>query len=93
MLKDKRTWFSINQAAAHFGYHHPESLRRRLRSLRGQGFVVDLGDPPSRYKVADRAGRGKIVIYWLNARTALIRSDAPRNLLNPKMGKRPRKVK
>ncbi|MGA7193685.1 MAG: hypothetical protein WBW94_08650 [Anaerolineales bacterium] len=92
MLKDNHTWLSIDQAARHFGYHHPESLRRRLRDLREQNYVADIGIPPERYKVAKRPNRKKIVIYWLNPKTSLLRSDAPRNLLNPKVGKRPRKT-
>ncbi len=92
MLKDNRTWLSINQVAQHFGYRHPESLRRRLRDLREQGYVADFGNPPSRYKVANHPAHKKIVIYWLNPRTMLLRSDVPKNLLNPKMGKRSRKV-
>lgn len=89
MSKDSFEWMSLYQAAAHFGYKHPESLRQRLRKLREKGDLVDIGSPPARYK-AGKSDFRKIVVFWINSRTPLIRSDAPQNLLIPLRGKRAR---
>ena len=89
MPDGKREWWPLDVAAEKFGYH-PESLRRRLRQLRQLGSVVDLGRPPDSYKVSQRASEGKIILQWPNPDTALLRSDAPPELLNPRRGKRPR---
>ncbi len=86
--EDKAEWLPLNVAAERFGYGHHESLRRRLRQLRQLGYVVDIGTPPADYTVSDRAYEGKVNIMWPNPKTALIRSDTPKYLLNPKRGKR-----
>jgi len=90
MLEEIRKWLPLDQAAKHYGYRHADSLRRRLRELRERGYVVDLGNPPSPYKVGKNQSKGKVVIYWPNPNTALIRRDAPAGLLIPKRGKRAR---
>ena len=53
-----------------------------------RGRVLDLGKPPSQYKVGKGESKEKIILLWVNPKTALIRIDAPRNLLIPKRGKR-----
>ncbi len=63
-------WLTLEQAAEHFGYSHPENLRQRLRELRKRGKVVDIGSPPPEYKVGDAKTYEKIVIFWPNAKTA-----------------------
>ena len=35
-------WLPLDVAAKQFGYAHKESLSRRLRQLREQGFVRDM---------------------------------------------------
>ena len=92
MLKENYTWLPFDEAAKHFGYGHLESLRRRIRDLREQGYVVDIGKPPPPYKVGDDQTQNKIILYWPNHNTALIRSDASPDLLNPRLGKRARKA-
>ena len=82
-------WLPMPQAAARFGYRHHVSLRRRIRLLRAKGLVIDLGWPPSGYRVGDGRTKGKVVIYWPNPKAALLRSDAPGELLNPRRGRRP----
>jgi len=52
--------------------------------------VLDMGTPPPTYKAAKKAKQGKIIIYWPNPNTALMRSDAPAALFVPKRGKRGR---
>ena len=89
-MEDTFKWLPVDQATVYFGYSNPESLRQRLRELRRRGKVLDLGAPPLPYKAAKKATEGKIIIYWPNPNTALIRSDAPRELLVPKRGKRAR---
>lgn len=88
MASGELEWLPLEEAAISFGYTHHESLRRRLRQLRGRGLVVDIGNPPVRYKVRQGQTKGKIIIYWPNPKVALLRSDAPLELLNPKQGKR-----
>ena len=44
-----KEWLSVRNAAQKFGYCNQESLRRRLRQLRKRGFIVDVGEPPSKY--------------------------------------------
>jgi hypothetical protein len=83
-------WLPFDIAAKRFGYQHKESLRNRLRQLRAQGFVVDTGRPPADYVPGDSTTEGKVVLLWPNPKVALIRSDAPATLLNPKRGKRAR---
>jgi len=90
VINETDQWLSMEQAAKHFGYARAEGLRQRLRELRKRGKVLDQGTPPDGYKVADGKNRDKIIIYWLNARTALIRKDVPPGLLIPKRGKRAR---
>lgn len=92
MPGNTQEWLPLDQAAAHFGYSHPENLRQRLRQLRKRGQVTDIGRPPG-YPVADRVGRHKVVIMWPNPQTALLRCDAPATLLNPKRGRRARLAK
>lgn len=86
-------WLPLDEAAKRFGYKQLGNFRRRLRRLREQGYVVDIGKVPPPYAAGDGGGEGKIVLYWPNHNTSLIRSDAPKELLNPKLGKRARKPK
>ena len=88
MLANNLEWLPLDLAATWYGYGHPESFRQRLRQLRQHGDVVDIGKPPKGYDVSESGTKEKIVIMWPNPKTALIRSDAPKELLNPKRGKR-----
>lgn len=88
MPMDTLEWLPLNAAAAWFGYSYPGSLRRRLRQLRKRGYVIDIGNPPAGYKRNEESESGKVVLMWPNPKTALIRSDAPAELLNSKRGKR-----
>ena len=90
MIDKTFNWLPLAEAAKLLGYGHPDSLRNRLRELRRRGKVLDLGTPPPEYKVGENASSGKVVLYWPNHNTALLRSDAPRELLIPKRGKRAR---
>jgi hypothetical protein len=90
---EKQEWLPLDLAAERFGYNHAESLRRRLRQLRALGYVVDIGRPASDYPARKHSDQHDIVvIMWPNPKTALIRSDAPAHLLNPKPGKRARRM-
>jgi hypothetical protein len=77
----------MDVAAERMGYH-PESLRQRVRQLRQQGKVTDIGRPPAEYPVGDDALPGQVVVMWPNPQVALIRSDVPPDLLIPKRGRR-----
>ncbi len=88
MSKNTLEWLPLDIATERFGYAHKKSLSRRLRQLRQRGFVADIGRPPSPYPVSNSPKKGKVNIMWPNPKTALIRNDAPRDLLNPKRGKR-----
>lgn len=90
MTKEVFEWLPLDIAATRWGYTY-EGLRRRLRQLRQLNFVVDVGRPPADYSVGDSELDSKIVIMWPNPQTALIRSNVPPELLNPKRGKRSRK--
>ena len=92
MVDETDKWLPLDQAAGRLGYTHPESLRRRLRVLRMRGKVIDLGKPPQEYKVGKGETKDKIVLYWANANTALLRSDPPAGLLIPRRGKRARNL-
>ncbi len=82
-------WLPFSIAATRFGYHHKESLRNRLRQLREQGLVIDTGTPPAEYPIGDATTHeNKVVLLWPNPKVALLRSDAPAALLNPKRGRR-----
>jgi hypothetical protein len=91
MSKDKQEWLPLDIAAAHFGYNHAESFRRRLRQLRTLGYVVDIGRPGDYPQGEHSDQRDHVVIMWPNPKTALVRSDAPPHLLNSKPGKRARR--
>ncbi len=88
MIKESENWLSLNEAAKLFGYTNPVSLRNRIRQLRSRGKVLDLGRPPNEYKLGRGEARGKIILYWLNPKIALLRGDAPRDLFIPRRGKR-----
>ena len=88
MLDGNVEWLPLDVAASRFGYGHKESLRRRLRQLRKQGYVLDLGKPPLDYLAKSTDAHGKVVIFWPNSKTALLRSDAPEELLDPRRGRR-----
>jgi hypothetical protein len=88
MLDGNVEWLPLDVAASRFGYGHKESLRRRLRQLRKQGYVVDLGKPPSVYLSKSTDVIGKVVVFWPNSKTALLHSDAPEKLLDPRRGRR-----
>ena len=88
-----KEWLSVRNAAQKFGYCNQESLRRRLRQLRKRGFIVDVGEPPSKY-VKERnkhTNQSKIYLYWSSPTTMFIRADAPKHFLNSKRGKRSKK--
>jgi hypothetical protein len=87
-----REWLPFDMAATRFGYNHKESLRNRIRQLRERELVVDTGNPPAEYQIGDSTTRKKVVLLWANPKTALVRSDAPVRLLNPKRGKRAKRV-
>ena len=91
MITKTIEWLPLDAAAERLGYAHKESFRRRLRQLRQLGYIVDIGRPPSAYLVSSSPKKGKINIMWPNSKTALIRSDAPSYLLNPKRGRRTHK--
>lgn len=85
------SWWSVREAADILGYTHHISLNNRIRQLRQQGYVVDWGNPPKQYPVSEQPTNGKIILNWLNSQLFVIRSDAPRTLLNAKRGKRRKK--
>ncbi len=88
MLPNKTEWLPLDTAAKRFGYAFRESFSRRLRQLRKLGYIVDIGRPPTSYPLGNSTNIEKIVIMWPNPKTALIRSDAPSELLDPKRGRR-----
>lgn len=90
MTDELLKWLPLDQAAKYFGYSHPENLRQRLRALRKRGKVADMGKPPLKYDVVKKAKKDRIVVYWLNPKTALLSIDVPAGLLIPKRGKRRR---
>jgi DNA-binding Lrp family transcriptional regulator len=81
------TWEPLDIAAAELGYSL-EGLRRRLRQLREQGHIVDTGRPPNSYIAKEKSKEAVVVLFWPNSKNVLIRSDAPRQLLVAKRGKR-----
>ena len=85
-------WLPLDIAARYFGYAHKESLSRRLRQLRDEGQVRDIGRPPIAYKKRQGNDLAGIILMWPNPKTALLRSDAQRELLSAKRG-RPSKSK
>ena len=89
MNDQNQEWLPLDVAAERFGYAHQESLRRRLRQLRERGLVRDIGRPPANYATNEPPQDTAITIMWPNPKTALLRSDAPEDLLAAKRG-RPR---
>lgn len=89
MKSESKEWLPLDIAAEQFGYSHKESLSRRLRQLRNRNLVVDIGRPPSDYRNFKPDKSARIVIMWPNPKTALLRSDAPRELLNACRGRPP----
>ena len=87
MEEQNQEWLPLDLAAESFGYAHKESLRRRLRQLRERGLVRDIGRPPASYATEARNQDAAITVMWPNPKTALIRSDAPRALLEAKRGR------
>lgn len=83
-------WLPLDIAAKQFGYAHKESLSRRLRQLRREKLVIDTGRPPADYQRSAPDESAEVVLMWPNPKTALLRSDAPAELLAAKRG-RPRK--
>ncbi len=88
MSKNILNWIPIKDAVEQFGYYSNDNLNRRLRQLRNQGLVIDLGDPPDRYPAGDIPVKGKVSLLWANPRAFLIHKDAPEELLIAKRGKR-----
>jgi len=80
-------WLPLDIAAKEWGYT-TEGLRRRLRQLRTWGYVEDTGRPPHAYGLPPHLQSKRIVLLWPNSQTVLIRSDAPRDLLNSSKGRR-----
>ena len=83
-------WLTLDIAAKQFGFAHKESLSRRLRQLRERGMVRDIGRPPMPYRDTEQQEDAAITIVWPNPKTALLRNDAPQELLVASRG-RPRK--
>ncbi|MCL4266676.1 MAG: hypothetical protein KJ069_26020 [Anaerolineae bacterium] len=83
-------WLTLEAAAQQYGYTHKESLTRRLRQLRRRGFVADFGQPPTAYQTNKDTSQAVIVLMWPNPKVALLRRDAPSELLDAKQGKRPK---
>jgi hypothetical protein len=83
-------WLTVRDAAKRFGYGNQESLRRRLRQLRKQGLIIDIGNPPRAYGIEGESpvSQDKICLFWVNSTTMLIHKESPNHLLNPKRGKR-----
>lgn len=80
-------WLPLDVAAKQFGYAHKESLSRRLRQLREQGFVRDIGRPPTAYLDMEQKVDAPITVMWPNPKTALLHHEAPANLLVAKRGR------
>ena len=91
MTESDYKWLSLSEAAKEFGYSHKNSLSARLRQLRRRGQVIDLGRPPTAYAISAEYPEtaDKVVLLWPHPKTALLRSNAPTQLLNAKKGKRP----
>ena len=83
-------WLPLDVAAKQFGYAHKESLSRRLRQLREQGFVRDIGRPPVAYCDEGKKEDAAITIMWPNPKTALLENNAPKELFTANRG-RPQK--
>jgi hypothetical protein len=83
-------WLPLDLAAERFGYAHKESLSRRLRQLRRENLVIDTGRPPAGYRQTQPAESAPIVLMWPNPKTALLRSDAPCELLGARRGRPPK---
>ena len=87
MQTQNNEWLPLDLAADRFGYAHKESLRRRLRQLREQGLVLDVGRPPAVYQEAVPKEEAPIMLMWPNPKTALLHRDAPSELLVAKRGR------
>ena len=87
MKAESEEWLPLDVAAEQFGYAHKESLSRRLRQLRNQKLVIDICRPPAGYHNIEPSKSARIVIMWPNPKTALLRSDAPRELLGSRRGR------
>ncbi len=81
-------WLPLDIATKQFRYAHKESFSRRLRQLRRQGFVADIGNPPKLYFNKKEIENASIVLFWPNPKTALLRQDASPELLKASRGKR-----
>ncbi len=86
-------WLPLDIASHQFGYTHKESLTRRIRQLRQEGKVKDLGRPPASYRTQTQPQKPYLVVMWPNPKTALLRSDASKKLLNSSRGKRAEKMR
>lgn len=82
-------WLPLDIAAKEFGYAHKVSLSRRLRQLRRRNLVIDTGRPPTNYRDVQPSESAQIVLMWPNPKTALLRADAPRELLSAQRGRPP----
>ena len=89
MKTEIEEWLPLDIAAKQFGYAHKESLSRRLRQLRNQNLVIDIGRPPTGYENIKPSKSAGIVVMWPNPKTALLRADAPRKLLGARRGRPP----
>lgn len=87
-MNNSDQWLPLDVAAQKYGYAHKESLTRRLRQLRRRGLVADFGRPPADYPTQETMQRAVIFLMWPNPKTALLRADAPFNLLKSERGKR-----
>jgi hypothetical protein len=89
MRTKNEEWLPLDVAAERFGYAHKESLSRRLRQLRRENLVIDTGRPPANYRDLEPSESARIVLMWPNPKTALLRADAPRELLSARRGRPP----
>ncbi len=77
-------WLSVSQAAKAFGYKSAYTLRQRIRQLREQGFVSDLGDPPEGYRMVKDA---PVQILWGNPKSMMVNDESSPELLNGQVGR------
>ena len=89
MKTETEEWLPLDIAAEQFGYAHKESLSRRLRQLRNRKLVIDIGRPPTSYENIKPRKSAGIVVMWPNPKTALLRADAPGELLGARRGRPP----
>lgn len=83
-------WYNIRRAAKVFGYKHPESLRQRIRQLREEGKVSDIGSPPHGYKIVPNA---PVTVLWANPKSMMVSSESSDEVLSAQIGRPPAEEK